>query len=756
MPKRKLLAEKDDEPPDEEVEAPTKTRKTRSPTLDALIKANAKERGVKDARLRISFRSCSLRRALAKTHGHHERLTSSEKKKLVFFHKAADNAGLLRHVVGLIADRIILRLDDEYPVINKTFYDQVWSSLDKVLCGKKSQTENRYLPFVQEVVGDSSSHAIKKQHVLELIGAPLLFEQRQDVCKEMSESAQKHVEQIPARAKQVLAFEIRQLLPTMTKDEQNKIIRAAQKSLDAIPVVSDFSYPGFADDSRLVKLVRSYQQKLPLTYPVELLSKETPTKKESDYPRVYTMAKKMPHLLFPLMKFVGACLENYYDNIDNDDDFDDDRSCDECSGIVDDDIDEAMIKTTSNRRGGRWPRRFAPLPRWKNQPAFLKYSYTHLDNVKTLLNIDLTEEEKASEMPNMTIFLSKLFNIENVKQFNPGYTAMDWYVTGFRTNGASLLLQTSTAMGDHPEPFNAAELVKSGYQLIEPESPIVLGVAGTRGTYKCSKERKDVKLEEENITIVAVDPGEKKPISVCEIRAQQDCEASGLANSGVMSSATYWDLTSEDYKRDSGRNDVNSFEERRRQTSPAYSAALARFENTRYRTCNLEVFDAYLAVVGETLGVMGKEKRRVDRKRIGQVTRRRLQKTLDCIANKLLGKGDKKDSRAVFFGSGSWKSMGMPRKKLVKSISVKGVCVITDEYKTSKTCPLCGCGSIEDVPGNPRVRRCSNARDGGCQLSEMDRDHLGALNIALCGHWCLKHRHGWPAHLCRPATQNQT
>ena len=128
---------------------------------------------------------------------------------------------------------------------------------------------------------------------------------------------------------------------------------------------------------------------------------------------------------------------------------------------------------------------------------------------------------------------------------------------------------------------------------------------------------------------------------------------------------------------------------------------------------------------------------------------------MDKIADELLVGTNKKkeadETRVIFFGGGNWTpkkgSPAVPRKPLISRIASKGLCIVEDEYRTSKCCPCCG-GEMQDLKGKSRVRCCKNSLNGNCSLTNLDRDRIGSLNIALCGAMTLL-GHKRPEYLCR-------
>ena len=134
--------------------------------------------------------------------------------------------------------------------------------------------------------------------------------------------------------------------------------------------------------------------------------------------------------------------------------------------------------------------------------------------------------------------------------------------------------------------------------------------------------------------------------------------------------------------------------------------------------------------------------------------------------------------RLIFFGDGTFSctmkgNPSIPKKKLLKRLSVQGPTILIDEYRTSKQCP-CGQselftpstsskdGSRSDPVERFRVR--VHKTDGGeCDILRIgnrsgrdlrsprvikDRDELACMNMLLIAESAIKHS-CWPSHLCR-------
>ena len=158
-----------------------------------------------------------------------------------------------------------------------------------------------------------------------------------------------------------------------------------------------------------------------------------------------------------------------------------------------------------------------------------------------------------------------------------------------------------------------------------------------------------------------------------------------------------------------------------------------------------------------------------DRKKRRWIRFKKRKKTLSFIANQLLGqpnrrtrkklrsKGQRWKKAVVVVGDGNWRTRRggrgrtiFPRKQLVRAIAHQGICIVMDEYHTSKNCPNPGCGgTLKDVhrEGHGRYRCCSNET---CLIHNnyIERDVSGAWSIWQCGQAFL-FGEPRPTHYCR-------
>ncbi len=202
--------------------------------------------------------------------------------------------------------------------------------------------------------------------------------------------------------------------------------------------------------------------------------------------------------------------------------------------------------------------------------------------------------------------------------------------------------------------------------------------------------------------------------------------------------------------------------ERRRRCRKCYALALAALGEVTRRTCGPEALREYALTQSSHFRVLERELGRVQRRKTKWMTKKRTAKAQDRLAWRMLGLPGRgfrakqkqlakegksvewdraawaREKPIVFFGDGSWSARRgcapMPRKALVKRVAVRGVVIVSDEYRTSKACPCCRCsGEMKDVTGTHRVRSCENSADGGaapgCVAHRIDRDEGGAYGI---------------------------
>ncbi len=109
-------------------------------------------------------------------------------------------------------------------MINKSFFDRVWSSVDYALrpVSKRSKKQmdsmREYIPVALETLGESTS--VFQWKTLHDAGVESVnYELRQPITRAMETAAKVHLESIPKHVSHALQFEIQHLLETSFPNE---------------------------------------------------------------------------------------------------------------------------------------------------------------------------------------------------------------------------------------------------------------------------------------------------------------------------------------------------------------------------------------------------------------------------------------------------------------------------------------------------------------------------------------------------------
>ena len=475
---------------------------------------------------------CSLRKALQVKSSKSDKLTKSEKKRLCEFHTIANQAGLLRHLVGLIANKVLLTHQDPTSiVVNKTFFDRCWSALDYQLDG--SNKTNDFTSTVGQLID-----SFGRDFDMKTIGNKLQsFEYRSPICRDMETVAKKHLEFIKTRGENLLRYEIKKvtldLCPELEVDTVSELVQRGKKCLnsfitretgqqqislflDKVPTKLVDKLRGILE-SHLTKLIES----IPLDKCIRTNSKKETIKLVS----LEEIGKYVPHLLIPYAVYTESKLTEYLT----------DPSFEFC-------------------KRNRIPKRFSILPIWKLQPAFVEYTVTNLIEVKNpalSINKDCSKDDMCKD----------LFNLEHIHELKNEKSK--WKVSNFKTDGVTLCLSLIANPEHHPAPVNMENLAKAGYQLPIPTKKVDVMDSKQRGVYRDSQERSDVKKVKkndlENVVIVGVDPGQRKPVSISEIPLSLKLD--GRIDSNQIAQCHFWDEDSKIFMKNCGRNYVTELVE---------------------------------------------------------------------------------------------------------------------------------------------------------------------------------------------------
>lgn len=238
--------------------------------------------------------------------------------------------------------------------------------------------------------------------------------------------------------------------------------------------------------------------------------------------------------------------------------------------------------------------------------------------------------------------------------------------------------------------------------------------------------------------------------------------------------------------RTSGRSERDAYEAKRRKKGPEYDAALNAMNSLRRKTANTETFDAYVRVSLCHLGARLREHASMRRANFNwhawkmsvqhfdrmcdrmfglqSVQKERTEKRGEAwshIEKKRIRDGmhaERRQKTIVFFGDGLFSctmrgNPSIPKKHILRVLSLRGLTCLLCERNTSKRCP-CGKSDLMDCP-NAQVRGGARVRvhgtDGGlCTFLAHcnDRDEVAACgNMQLAAHSCIRKGRSWPQHL---------
>ena len=184
-------------------------------------------------------------------------------------------------------------------------------------------------------------------------------------------------------------------------------------------------------------------------------------------------------------------------------------------------------------------------------------------------------------------------------------------------------------------------------------------------------------------------------------------------------------VTHDEWMDASGRRQLQSNEEARRNKNPAYVQAIDALSKQRKRTAMQSSFMRYCQTAVTCFKTMESELMHIGRSRMRWQADRALQKFMARVANRMFrrdsirphrhsvapedrAKLKEKLKKAIDAPKTVWRrhiekqhegqtvsdqrSLYVPKKKLLKVLAVTGLTVLLGEYNTSKTCP-CGMDS---------------------------------------------------------------
>ena len=370
----------------------------------------------------------------------------------------------------------------------------------------------------------------------------------------------------------------------------------------------------------------------------------------------------------------------------------------------------------------------------------------------------------------------RLFDLKGIKgkrgrqQVN-GREVPKWRLNSFRTDGVQLCL--CFVSGCATKTFGINELVDAGYdKLPVPSKPVDVRTVDP-GIYRLTEKRKDISplSNVEQLLLVPIDPGQVKPIQVAEVPAVECDSAKRICDYMSAHKECEWHITDAQWKEGSGRAQFEKGEADCRQRRPEYDTAISALRETRRRCASFVELENHCKVVfsGGCLEALRAQLVTLAQSKIRWTRTRRTVSYISKVADRIFDRAsrrrndilpkDQHQTRVAFMGDGTFGHQKghapVPKKKLVRSLAVRGPTVIMDEYNTSKMCP-CGTSELKNVHESHRL--CCHKTvglDGPCCVEcslgaeNMDRDVLAIINFLLCARCALDGKER-PDHLRGP------
>ena len=666
------------------------------------------------------------------------------------FQDVARSIGLYRHIVSLVANKLVIQ-DQTLPGRGwKTFYDQVWSSVDAIACGKASS--NTLHELVANALRDVS-FALPKG---------VLFDLRQQEGSQFETHAVEHLESFPDRLLHVLTVQIADGLPDLQWKQVDVLAERARKFVLTDPAGIQASREAIVKCEKggdyTISVANSHRVALG-----ELVSKERKCTFIKQFNKK-TIHDLLPHMI-RLSKWSEEWLDQHFEERKDKDASDEEDA-------------DAVVNDVRKWRRCRLAKPFSALPVAKLQQAMVIYTFTEVDTLLRSIGRKRTRDGDAAFAPvDKVDFASSIFNLESFKGrkarqvLNDGREVPKWRIASFRTDGLCL---TATFVSGHvPVPFNSDMLAEKGYCLKAPNVPIDPSTTH-RGLYFVGESRCDVKASTSEFKTTVVDPGFIKPVHVASVSSRSH---------SPQHDAVHWFVSEDEWMEGSGRNRAKQAEERRRKDT-AYGSALEELTRRGRKKSVTSRFADYFAAMFDTLEVRANELLTTARSAMKWAQKRSLMRFIGRLCDKLLDRTSTRPGKneppndselqnqlrlklrrirqervnvrtVVFFGDGTFGPTmrghnAIPKKGILRELCHRGLTFLLDEYYTSSMCP-CGQDKLKTTSGRLRAHKSDGST---CSLlsqlgDKCDRDALASFNMLSCA-LCALGGKGRPSHLCRP------
>ena len=432
---------------DDEQGAPA--RKTRITGVESALREQHPKTQVRHSNIAVGLM------ATLAGYEHGKPLGGIAKQRLDLFDAIAKRVGTMRFVVGLLANAIVLdspdadrwsfsgfawkdatvnkkgqettparvKQDPAKSSLPKTFFDQIWSAADRWVCKK--------LPREGNLIDADVAHKLDDWAWPRDTLAPLEFNIRQDTTRAMSVSMLEHLKLVPRRARATLKHELYHQSYAHNKDAYHELARKAARCVfDGDATDDDLNacvQLGVDAAHRKVMegVLREHRGKVTSAreWVRRAMCRVVPSGFEYEVPAgqltITAIASDAPHALLAYAIFVSRRVDALHDLYAADD--------------------------ALRARARYLPRRFALLPMWKHQPAFVKYGATQFDRVPSVRDSVLCPKDKTT----LELVTGALFDLRRVggrKRHDLDAFALD----GFSTNGVQLVLHYKASDARRP------------------------------------------------------------------------------------------------------------------------------------------------------------------------------------------------------------------------------------------------------------------------------------------------------------------
>jgi hypothetical protein len=646
-----------------------------------------------------------------------------EKKKwLTMFRTLSKSAGIYRYYVGLFSNYMIMKIletnDPNTPIIDKSFYDRCWSTLEN-----SCKIANTF-PFYKQYFDDFKATTGFSDSLLKI---QVDYEMRSAITKEMTTSAHNNLKlNFEGRIKKIISSVYHRVyynkFQAATRQEK------AKKPLDGLEdkerlsrwiiinklvkcVIQDTNVPEtLCSHPRILQLVHDCRLNINYIKRLALIRKnERDEKKEKPQTHI-SLEAAVIECTVESMK-VMASISKTIEKLNND-------------------------RLTTKK--GKNIKLFNVLPIWKLQPAFITINNTILENCK--LNT------KKLDFNGIVSYWFR--DIEKqIPQLNHEKRPNS-ILGSFQTNGVDIQFRIFM-LGCEPV-ANLASLAKKGYSALAAPSTLI-PVTKRNGLYRTTQERFDIKTltkqqlkEYKDLIITTVDTGNVDVVSVLEVKLK---DAHCIHK--ILDNGKFWSLSNDEYCKQSNRNTFSKREAKRRDTRVrCYGTIIEKMSLSKKKTTSVDVFVKYLKVAISNGRTLINELTSVGRRKTKFFAQNCLHSAIAKLANKL-AKKKKSENKIVFFGDGTFgHSKGcapVPKKKIVHQLATRVLTSMLAEYGTSQYCPDPTCQfKVKNIEGDYRMRRCeSDSRaETPCYFSthSTNRDKISTMCMCHIAYTALTER----------------